>query len=324
MRALVTGATGLIGQALARRLAAEGHHVVAAVRNVGKAREMFGGLANVEIVEWDVTVAGGPRFIAAADAQTRVPSVDWVVHAAAETSSRAFVEKPVEVIRAVVAGTENVLEFTRAVHASSAVFLSTMEVYGVPAADPVTEADYGYLDPTEVRSSYPEAKRLAENLCVAYAREHGVPVRIARLTQTFGPGVRRGDRRVFAQFAEAVLEGRDIVLHTEGRTARCYCDLDDAVTAILVLLEKGSDGEAYNVANPATYCTIREMAEALCAAHPPCRVVVDTQAAAGRGYAPEFKMRLDVTKIEALGWRPTRGLAEMFGRLIVSMREDFA
>ena len=254
----------------------------------------------------------------------RVPPVDWVVHAAAETSSRAFVEKPVEVIRAVVAGTENVLEFTRAVHASSAVFLSTMEVYGVPAADPVTEADYGYLDPTEVRSSYPEAKRLAENLCVAYAREHGVPVRIARLTQTFGPGVRRGDRRVFAQFAEAVLEGRDIVLHTEGRTARCYCDLDDAVTAILVLLEKGSDGEAYNVANPATYCTIREMAEALCAAHPPCRVVVDTQAAAGRGYAPEFKMRLDVTKMEALGWQPTRGLAEMFGRLIVSMREDFA
>ena len=311
MRALVTGATGLIGQALARRLAAEGHHVVAAVRNVGKAREMFGGLANVEIAEWDV---------ARADATGRVPPVDWVVHAAAETSSRAFVEEPVEVVRTVVAGTANVLEFARAVHASSAVFLSTMEVYGVPAADPVTEADYGYLDPTEVRSSYPEAKRLAENLCVAYAREYGVPVRIARLTQTFGPGVRRGDRRVFAQFAEAVLENRDIVLHTEGRTARCYCDLDDTVEAILVLLRKGKDGEAYNVANPATYCTIREMAEALCAAHPPCRVVVDTRAAAGRGYAPEFRMRLDVAKMEALGWRPTRGLAEMFERLIDSMR----
>lgn len=312
MTVLVTGATGLIGQALVNRFAADGHRVLAAVRNEGKGAGAFAGRAGVEVVRWDV-LEPAPAFIR---------GVDWVVHAAAETASRSFVEQPVEVIRTVVAGTENVLEFVRAVHVSSAVFLSTMEVYGAPTADPVAETDYGYLDPAAVRSSYPEAKRLAENLCVAHAREYGVPVKIARLTQTFGAGVRRGDRRVFAQFAEAVLDGRDIVLHTEGRTARCYCALEDAVAAIRVLLEKGASGEAYNVANPATYCTIREMAEALCAAHPPCRVVVDTRAAAGRGYAPEFKMRLDVAKIEALGWRPTRGLAEMFEDLIDSMREE--
>ena len=314
MRVLVTGATGLIGQSLVRRLVAEGHRVMAAVRDEGKGRRAFEGLAGVDVVLWDVLEP----------APTLACGVDWVVHAAAETSSRAFVERPVEVIRTVVAGAEHVLEFSRAVHASSVVFLSTMEVYGAPAVDPVGETDYGYLDPAAVRSSYPEAKRLAENLCVAYAREYGVPVKIARLTQTFGPGVRRGDGRVFAQFAEAVLDGRDIVLHTEGRTARCYCDLDDAVAAILVLLERGAAGEAYNVANPATYCTIREMAEALCAAHPPCRVVVDAQAAAGRGYAPEFRMRLDVAKLETLGWRPTRGLAGMFERLIDSMRGESA
>ena len=312
MTVLVTGATGLIGQALVNRFMVDGHRVLAAVRNEEKGRCAFAGLAGVEVVRWDV-LEPAPAFI---------QNVDWVVHAAAETASRSFVEQPVEVVRTVVAGTENVLEFVRAVKASSAVFLSTMEVYGAPSADPVAETDYGYLDPIEVRSSYPEAKRLAENLCVAYVREYGVPVKIARLTQTFGPGVRRGDRRVFAQFAEAILEKRDIVLHTEGRTARCYCDLDDAVAAILVLLEKGLDGEAYNVANPATYCTIREMAENLCAAHPPCRVVVDTSAVAGRGYAPEFKMRLDVAKLMGLGWYPARGLAEMFERLIDSMSED--
>lgn len=310
MTVLVTGATGLIGQALVRRLAGEGHRVMAAVRDEEKGRRAFEGIAGVDVVHWDVLDP----------APESACGVDWIVHAASETSSRAFVERPAEVIRTVIAGTEHVLEFARTVRASSVVFLSTMEVYGTPAADPVTETDYGYLDPATVRASYPEAKRLAESLCVAYAREYGVPVKIARLTQTFGAGVRRGDGRVFAQFAEAVLDGRDIVLHTEGRTARCYCDLDDAVAAIRVLLEKGTAGEAYNVANPATYCTIREMAEALCAAHPSCRVVVDTRAAAGRGYAPEFKMRLDVAKIEALGWRPTRGLAEMFEKLIGSMQ----
>ena len=80
------------------------------------------------------------------------------------------------------------------------------------------------------------------------------------------------------------------------------------------------DVHTHTIASVHAYSTIREMAEALCAAHPPCRVVVDTRAAAGRGYAPEFKMRLDVAKIETLGWRPTRGLAEMFEKLIDSMR----
>ena len=151
--------------------------------------------------------------------------------------------------------------------------------------------------------------------------EYGVDVTIARLTQTFGPGVVRGDTRVFAQFAEAVLEKRDIVLHTEGRTARCYCYIDDAVSAILTLAEKGASGEAYNVANPETYCTIREMAEMLAAAHPPTRVVVDLSGAAGRGYAPEFRMRLSTAKLEALGWRPHTALLESYERLIDSWRE---
>ena len=310
MTYLITGSTGLIGAALVRALAARGDAVMAAARNVGKARSMFGSLKGVEIVEWDVT----------RPLEARV-SADCLIHAAAETASRGFVERPVETIMTIVGGTRNVLEFARKAHIGKVVFLSTMEVYGVPTADPVTESDFGLLDPASARSSYPEAKRLAENLCVAYSREYGVDVTIARLTQTFGPGVVRGDTRVFAQFAEAVLEKRDIVLHTEGRTARCYCYIDDAVSAILTLAEKGAAGEAYNVANPETYCTIREMAEMLAAAHPPTRVVVDLSGAAGRGYAPEFRMRLSTAKLEALGWRPHTALLESYERLIDSWRE---
>lgn len=195
-----------------------------------------------------------------------------------------------------------------------------MEIYGAPAADPVTETDYGYLDPVAVRSSYPEAKRLAENLCISYNREYGVPVKIARLTQTFGPGVAYNDGRVFAEFARAVIERRDIVLKTAGRTARCYCHIDDAVSAIVTILGKGVAGEAYNVANPQTYCTIREMADRLAELHPMTHVILDETDAAARGFAPEFRMRLSTSKLEALGWRPKHGLDAMFADLIADMR----
>ena len=305
---LVTGATGLIGAALVRRFAAAGDRVYAAVRNVAKGEMLFAGTDNVTVVEWDVL-----RSVS-----QDLPSADCVVHAASETASQAFVTCPVETIASIVDGTRHVLDYARRAQVKAMVYLSTMEVYGAPSTDPVRETDYGYLDPTSVRASYPEAKRLAENLCVASAAEYGVPVRIARLTQTFGEGVRYDDGRVFAEFARCILEKRDIVLKTEGTTARCYCYLGDAVEAIATILEKGAIGEAYTVANEATYCTIREMAEMLVVAHSEAgsRVVIDTAGAAARGFAPPFRMRLDCTKLRALGWEPKVGLLEMYERLM--------
>lgn len=313
MTTLITGSTGLIGTALVRRFAAErGATVVAAARNVAKAEALFAEFANVKVVEWDVM----------RPAAFDVGAVDRLVHAAAETASKAFVEKPVETIASVVDGTRNVLEFARRAGVKSMAYLSTMEVYGAPSAARVTEKDYGYLDPTAVRSSYPEAKRLAENLCVAYAKEYGVPVKVARLTQTFGEGVRYDDGRVFAEFARAVLEKRDIVLKTEGTTARCYCYLGDAVEAIATILEQGVAGEAYTVANEATFCTIREMAERLIAAHPESgsKLVIDTAGAETRGFAPPFRMNLDCAKLRALGWEPKVGLVEMYDRMMAAMQ----
>lgn len=311
---LITGATGLIGAALVRRFAGAGDRVLAAVRDEGKARRMFGSVPGVEIVRWDVTRRmEGPA-----------PRADWIVHAASETASASFVERPVETIRTILSGTENVLETAREAKPSAILFLSTMEVYGAPAAESVTERDYGYLDPAEVRSCYPEAKRMAENLCVAYAREYGVPAKIARLTQTFGEGVRYGDGRVFAEFARAIIEKRDIVLKTEGTTARCYCYIGDAASAVETILEKGEVAVPYTVANEDTFCTIREMAEALVAAHPESgsKVVFDFSGAAARGFAPPFRMKLDCSRLRGLGWRPEVGLMEAFDRMMADMRRQ--
>ncbi len=316
-RVLISGATGLIGAALARRFAAEGHAVVAAARNMAKARAALGTLPGVELVEWDVL-----RPLDVAHAALR--GVDWFVHAASETASREFVEHPVETIRSILRGTENALEAARALKVESMAMLSTMEVYGSPTVEKVAEGDYGHLDPVAVRSCYPEAKRMAENMCVAYASEHGVPVKIARLTQTFGEGVRYDDGRVFAVFARAILEGRDIVLRTAGTTARCYCYLGDAVAAIETILEKGTVATPYTVANEDTFCTIREMAEALVAAHPESgsKVAFDLSGAEGCGFAPPFRMRLDCSRLRALGWSPKVGLMEAFDRMMASMRAN--
>ena len=312
MTILVTGATGLIGSTLAKSLAKrDGAKIIAAVRNTEAAQTVFAGMPNVQVINWDVL--HGFSYSG---------EIDAIVHAAAPTASRDFVEHPVEVINAIVGGTRNVLEAARQKNVKSMVFLSTMEVYGIPSADNVTECDYGYLDPVSIRSSYPEAKRLAETMCIAYAKEYGVPVKIARLTQTFGAGVKRGDARVFAQFGEAVASGCDIILHTNGLTARCYCSLYDAVSAIEIILDKGIAGEVYNVANPDTYCTIAEMARNLANRYPGTSLRFEIDELNSHGYAPEFKMRLDVTKLERLGWASTQSLDEMFDEMIAEWMHE--
>ena len=188
-------------------------------------------------------------------------NVDYIIHGASITASRDFVEKPVETITTAIDGTRNLLELARQKNVKGMVYMSSMEVYGTPYDEqPLTEERMGYLNPLAVRSSYSESKQMVENLCVAYASEYGIPVKIVRLTQTFGPGVAGDDGRVFAEFARCAVMGKDIRLQTEGLTKRMYLYTADAVTALLTVLTKGEDGQAYNAANVNSYFYIREMA----------------------------------------------------------------
>lgn len=316
---LVTGATGLIGFNLVCALLAANEalekpvHVAAMVRSREKAERMYGERENLEFVVQDVT--SPVRYDGA---------VDYIVHAASPTSSKAFIEEPVEVINTAVLGTMNVLAFAKEKHVASMVYLSTMEVYGTPdTEEKIAETHGTNLDVMKVRSSYPESKRMCECLCASYAAEYGVPVKVMRLTQTFGPGVRYDDGRVFAEFVRCAIERRNIVLRTEGRTKRNYLYTADAVAAILVVLTRGAHGEAYNAANEEIFCSIREFAEVVCRECGEGQIEVEVRVEDGSkyGYAPTLFMNLDTGKLRELGWRACYPLGEMVRRLCVSMRE---
>lgn len=320
----VTGATGLIGSQIVRTLACFNRlkqsniSIIAFARSTTKAEKVFGSLLS----RGDVKVCIG-------DVNDRITvdgKVDYIIHGASATSSKYFVSNPVETIQTAMNGTTHILEFAKEKTVKGMVYLSSLEVYGTPDStkEYITEKDYGYIDPMNVRSSYSEGKRMVECLCVSYAKEFGVPVKVARLSQTFGTGVEYNDGRVFAEFARCAMEKKDIVLHTAGNTVRSYCYTKDAVKAILYILVNGVQGEAYNVTNMDTAISIREMAELVCRIVPEAGIKVTLDMPddiASFGYNPEMVIRLDSSKLQALGWNAETGLEEMFKRLIESMKK---
>lgn len=311
---LITGASGLIGRNLISAIhnGAPECHIIGLVRCPAKAKKkLHQGEPWLTLVEADVREPvwyDGP--------------VDYIIHGAAMTASRSFVEAPVETILTSVDGTRNLLELAKEKKVKSFLLLSTMEVYGAPSTDEKIREDAPCcIDPMQPRSSYPESKRLCESLCSAYWKEYGVPAKVIRLAQTFGPGVEYNDTRVFAEFARCAIEKRDIILHTKGETKRSYLYTEDAASAILTVLLKGKPGEAYNAANEETYCSIYEMAQLVAneCAGGEIAVKIQIEDENKFGYAPVLKMNLDTSKLRALGWRAKSDLVSMYSTLIASM-----
>ncbi|MBU5478968.1 NAD-dependent epimerase/dehydratase family protein [Eubacterium sp. MSJ-13] len=320
-KVLVTGATGLIGVNLIKTLMRENEllsepiHIIALVRNPDKAQKVFGDdYGNIRCITGNII---DPIFIPG--------EIDYIVHTASQTSSKGFVEQPLATISTAINGTLNMLELARKKEIKKFVYLSTMEVYGTPYTDEKIDESHGTnIDTMSVRSSYPESKRMCENLCVSYMKEYGVPVNVIRLTQTFGPGVAYNDGRVFAEFARCVIEKKNIILHTNGETKRNYLYTQDAVNAILTVMIKGKNGQVYNAANESTYCSIYEMAQMVAkrCAKGEIDVKIEIADTSNFGYAPTLRMNLDTSKLKSLGWKPKVGLEEMFNNLIDDMREN--
>ena len=307
---LVTGATGLIGSMLVKTVleANEAYglniKLTGQIRDREKAVRIFGELTD--------------RFTLSL---TDSVPCNYIVHTVSPTTSKFFIEHPVETIRASVESAISVLEVARK-NKASVVYLSSMEQYGVPftSGEQMTEEKTGIIDHLNVRSSYSESKRLCECLCASYACEYGVDVKIARLAQTFGAGVSLSDHRMPMQFARSVVEERDIVLHTEGKSVSNFVYLTDAIAGILLLLSRQDPGSAFNICNDGETRSVREIAELVADKVANGKIAVQIEKQDNLGYAPDNTFHLNSDKLRSLGWKPEVGMEEAYRRLAEYLR----
>ena len=197
---------------------------------------------------------------------------DYVIHAAGIASPMYYRAQPLRCIDANITGLRNLLD--RAVEERDAgrplegfLFYSSSEIYGDPVASaiPTPETYRGNVSCTGPRACYDESKRFGETLCVTFAQHEGLPVKIARPFNNYGPGLKITDGRVIPDFARDVLAGRDIVMFSDGSPTRTFCYATDAITGYYKVLVRGRLGEPYNVGIDRPEISMARLAETVIA-----------------------------------------------------------
>src|SRR5919108_2196791 len=250
MRAVVLGGAGFIGSHLVDRLLALGHEVVAVDSYLTGRRENLShlaGAARFRLVEHDIS-----RPIPV------VGSCAVVFNLASPASPIDYARLPLETLEVGSSGTRNALDLARAAGAVL-VQASTSEVYGDPLQHPQRETYFGNVNPVGPRACYDEAKRFGEALVSTYARVHGLPVRIGRIFNTYGPRMRVDDGRVVPAFVSQAIRGEDFTVFGDGTQTRSFCYVDDLVEGMIALWQRG-DAVPVNLGNPDEF-TLLELAD---------------------------------------------------------------
>lgn len=291
-------------------------HVVTLVRNLEKAKKIF---KYTERNDLTVLVQDVCAPIS--------ENADFFIHAASNASPKFYGSDPVGTIDANVIGTHNMLLAAKKSNAEGFLFFSTSEVYGTlptEIANSIKETDYGKLDPTSLRSCYGESKRLGETMCVAWHHQHGVPIVIVRPFHIYGPGFRLDDGRVFADFVSNVIEGKNIVINSDGSAVRSFCYIADATRAFFTVLLKGKTSFAYNVGNPAASLSVKELAELLISISPQKQLKCIIEQTPKNGYIPSAINCVipNIECLEELGWYPFTAPETGFSRMINSYMNE--
>ena len=197
-----------------------------------------------------------------------IGDIDYIIHAATIASPLYYRRYPIETMDANINGLRHFLDYCvsqkeKGHLVDGLLFYSTSEIYGDPTPEniPTPETYRGNVSCTGPRACYDESKRYGETLCVNYARQYGVSVRIARPFNNYGPGLKISDRRALPDFARDVLDKKDIVMLSDGAPTRTFCYVADAIVGYYKILTKGRDGESYNIGTDSPEISIRELAE---------------------------------------------------------------
>ena len=295
-RVLVTGGAGFLGSHLCERLLAAGNEVLC-VDNyfTGTRRNIAGPLdhANFEAIRHDITF---PLYL----------EVDEIYNLACPASPIHYQHDPVQTTKTSVHGAINMLGLAKRVRAKI-LQASTSEVYGDPHEHPQREEYWGHVNPIGRRGCYDEGKRCAETLFFDYHRQHRLPIKVARIFNTYGPRMHPNDGRVVSNFIIQALTGGDITVYGDGQQTRSFCYVDDLVDGLMRLMATGEDVTGpINLGNPEE-TTIRNLAE----------MILDLTASRSRIEARPLPLDdprqrcPDITKARSLlGWRPKVTLAD--------------
>lgn len=295
---LITGATGLIGSTLVEVLMSHAgidYHVYASGRNESKIRTLFAKYIDspfFHFIRYDV----------------REPlscNIDFhiIVAGAGVASPQLYATDPVSVMKSNFNGVDNLFTYGIEHGLEKFLYISSGEIYGEGDGRVFTEDYSGYVNCATLRACYPSAKRATESLCIAYAHQYGIDVRIARPCHIYGPNFTDSDRRVYAQFIRNVLAGQDIVMKSSGSQYRSWCYVVDCASALMYILLNGKNGEAYNIADETSNITIRELAETI-AEIAGKKVIVELPTDVEKsGFNVVTKSIFSIEKLKRIGWR---------------------
>jgi UDP-glucuronate decarboxylase len=307
-RILVTGGAGFLGSHLCEKLIGLGHEVVCLDNFfTGRRRNVEKLIDNhrFEIIRHDVC----DRIFF---------EVDEVYHLACPASPIHYQRNPVQTIRTCVQGTLNMLDMCREVRAKILI-ASTSEVYGDPETHPQVEGYWGNVNPIGPRSCYDEGKRCAEALTVSYARQYGVPARIVRIFNTYGPRMLENDGRVVSNFVCQALRGRPLTIFGEGTQTRSFCFVDDLLEGFVRLMASKEE-RPVNIGNPGEF-NMLELAQKV-------RKLTGSQSPIVHEPLPKddpVRRKPDISRaVEVLDWKPTISLDEGLVRTVADFRERIA
>ncbi len=306
-RTLVTGGFGFIGSHLVRRLLSEGHEVLVVDNFYSGRRENLSDILahpRLELLRHDVTF---PLYV----------EVDDIYHLACPASPVFYQRDPVQTTKTSVVGSINMLGLAKRTKAR-VLLTSTSEVYGDPTVHPQDESYWGNVNPIGPRACYDEGKRCAETLFFDYRRQHDIPIKVARVFNTYGPRMRPDDGRVVSNFIVAALTGRPITIFGDGQQTRSFCYVDDLVDGLIRLMDTPHEVTGpINLGNPVEF-TMLELASTI------LRMVGGTSELEfhARPEDDPMQRRPDIEQAaEVLQWAPRVGLDEGLVHTIEYFRE---
>ena len=309
-RILVTGGAGFLGSHLCERLLEGGADVLCVDNYFSSTKRNIAHLldhSNFEAIRHDVTF---PLYI----------EVDEIYNLACPASPVHYQFDPVQTTKTSVHGAINMLGLAKRVKARI-LQASTSEVYGDPEVHPQTEAYLGRVNCIGPRSCYDEGKRCAETLFFDYYRQHRLPIKVARIFNTYGPRMHPNDGRVVSNFIVQALKGEPITIYGDGSQTRSFCYVDDLIEALVRLMDSADDFTGpVNVGNPAEF-SVRELAE---------KIIDLTGSGSRLSFKPlpqdDPKQRCPDISLarQALGWEPKVALEEGLKRTIPYFEELMA